>query len=151
MADKDGESQDKKRQLQDIVNAAGRLTVSDAGDKMGLENFQVSQLAEQLKAEGKLTIELHYLREPELESTDFQKKREELGKVAAKKVPSHTPEIPQPDRHHGLKEKLKQKELEVEKYALNIEDIHFDVRIIDTGDFVPHYLISLPHIDFVTR
>ncbi|MFH0861737.1 MAG: type II/IV secretion system ATPase subunit [Candidatus Altiarchaeota archaeon] len=39
----------------------------------------------------------------------------------------------------------------IDKYVLTSEDVHFEVKIMDTGDFVPHYLITMPKIDFVTR
>lgn len=42
-------------------------------------------------------------------------------------------------------------EISVESYTIQIDNIPVSVRIIDAGDYVLHYNISLPEIDFVTK
>ncbi len=42
-------------------------------------------------------------------------------------------------------------EISVESYTVQVDNIPVPVRIIDAGDYVLHYNISLPEIDFVTK
>lgn len=42
-------------------------------------------------------------------------------------------------------------EISVESYTIQVDNIPVSVRIIDAGDYVLHYNISLPEIDFVTK
>jgi len=48
-------------------------------------------------------------------------------------------------------EDTEEKEIEIESYNIQMGDISLPVRIIDTGDYVLHYNVSLPEIDFVTE
>jgi len=48
-------------------------------------------------------------------------------------------------------EKETQMESEIESYTIQVRDITLQVRIVEVGDYVPHYVISLPEIDAVTQ
>ncbi|MBD3260141.1 MAG: hypothetical protein GF334_00400, partial [Candidatus Altiarchaeales archaeon] len=39
----------------------------------------------------------------------------------------------------------------IQQYQLNFENVRLSIKIVDVGDFVYHYLVSMPKIDFVTR
>jgi len=144
----------KKKEILDLINSLGRMTVSEVAEKTGLDNVQVNQAAEKLRDEGKLLIERHYLKEPDLESVNYSTQKAGLSEVSTKKIPVHTPEVPKvrapPPELQEIKDEVP-KEVELESYNLKVDDVHFGLRIIDTGDFVPHYMVSLPRIDFVTR
>lgn len=42
-------------------------------------------------------------------------------------------------------------EIDIEAYTIQIDNIPLSVRIVDVGDYVMHYNIALPEIDFVTK
>jgi len=43
------------------------------------------------------------------------------------------------------------KEIKIDSYPVQLGDITFPVNIVDVGDYVPHYNVYLPEIDFVTE
>ena len=161
----------RKKDLLEILNSTGRMSLTEAAEKIGLDNLQANKLAEQLRAEGRILIEKHYLKEPDLESVDYNTKQAGLSELSVKKVPVHTPEVPKarvtpPEMTASAeakpgeakvpeaKEKRREEktiEIDVESYTVKVDDIHYSIRIVDTGDFVPHYLVAMPRIDFVTR
>lgn len=50
-----------------------------------------------------------------------------------------------------VNEEKKEKEIEMESYKIQIGDLSLPVRIVDIGDYVFHYNVLLPEIDFVTE
>lgn len=42
-------------------------------------------------------------------------------------------------------------EMEIEKYTVKMDEIPISIAIMDTGDYVLHYNVALPEIDFVTQ
>jgi flagellar protein FlaI len=42
-------------------------------------------------------------------------------------------------------------EIEVDSYTVGMDDLSLNIRILDAGDYVLHYEILLPKIDFVTK
>lgn len=48
-------------------------------------------------------------------------------------------------------EETGEKEIEIESYNIQMGDISLPVRIMDTGDYVLHYNVFSPEIDFVTE
>jgi flagellar protein FlaI len=135
----------QKKRLLDLINSAGRLNISDASDKLELDKTLVSKLVDELGQAGLIRIEAHYLREPDVEALNYRKQKKELGEEA-KELSMHTPEAQKAKEDEGeAKEKL------LDNYILTSDDVHFDVKIIDIDDYVPHYMVSMPRIDFVTR
>ena len=56
------------------------------------------------------------------------------------------------EKSEKIIEKKPEKEaIEVESYVLRLGGTHLPVKIIDAGDYVLHYQIIVPKIDFVTR
>ncbi len=68
------------------------------------------------------------------EETGSQEKPSEEGK--------------QPER---TKKASEEESLEVDSYGIYAGDLEFTVKIFDAGDYVLHYEVQLPHVDFVTR
>ncbi|RLI94605.1 MAG: CpaF family protein, partial [Candidatus Altiarchaeales archaeon] len=56
-----------------------------------------------------------------------------------------------PDDNTEACESVEEKENELDSYTVRIDETELNVRIVDVGDYVAHYLLSLPEIDFVTR
>jgi archaeal flagellar protein FlaI len=170
----------QKKRLLDLINTAGRINVSEATEKLNLDKLMIVKLADELSRANIIRVESHYLREPEYESIEYKEMKKDFG-TEAKTIEMHTPEttnsresigktptevtvIPrtkeetdatrQADATAILKDIIKPQEGEVkviDKYVLTSEDVHFEVKILDTGDFVPHYMIAMPRVDFVTR
>ncbi len=46
---------------------------------------------------------------------------------------------------------LVDKEIKIDSYNIQLGDISFPINIVDAGDYVPHYNVYLPEIDFVTE
>lgn len=49
------------------------------------------------------------------------------------------------------KEALEKEDLLVDSYNINMLDLSFPVTVVDVGDYVLHYKVILPEIDFVTE
>lgn len=136
---------EKKEKLLELVDSLGRVSISEAGERLGLDKLQVNRHAEDLAKDNRIKIESHYLREPDLESMSFKNAKKHMDN-AEKKVDLKTPEAPNSRRGTSKDVRI------IEEYILTSdEDIHLKVKIVDAGDFVPHYQVSIPHIDFVTR
>ena len=43
-----------------------------------------------------------------------------------------------------------EKEIKIDSYNIQLGDVSFPINIVDVGDYVPHYKVYLPEIDFVT-
>lgn len=146
------EEKAKIKAIYEMVNREGLVPVSRMAEELGYESGEIVGYAELLKEKGKIKIRNHYLKEPELESLSFQETRKEMEKMGATEVDTHIPDIPvsrkKPPELQSEKEK---NPVELEKYTLSGGNVHLDTTIYDTGDFVPHYLISIPKVDFVTR
>jgi len=138
----------QKKRLLDLINSAGKLNISDASDKLELDKTMVSRLVEELAQTGQIRIESHYLKEPDLEALDFRKRKKDLSEEA-KPLTMHTPEAVKSKREAEGEEKAE--ETKLDEYVLMSDEVHFDVKIVDVGDYVPHYMVSMPRIDFVTR
>jgi|GEM_PF-303507 len=137
--------EEKRQRLLVLVDSLGKVSISEAGERLSLDKLQVNRYAEELAKQNKIKVESHYLREPDLESLNFKKAQKDMDQ-ADKKLDMKTPETP-----NSRKSKTKEKKV-IEEYILTSdEDIHLKIRIMDDGDFVPHYQVSIPHIDFVTR
>lgn len=48
-------------------------------------------------------------------------------------------------------EETEEKEIKIESYNIQMGDVSLPIRIMDTGDYVLHYNVFLPEIDFVTE
>jgi flagellar protein FlaI len=139
----------KKTAILNFVESVRRAPISRVAEHLGIDAVSVNKIAEILKKEEKLKIEPHYLSEPYLESMKFKEEKEGLIESAKEGVPLHTPTVPKTrEKPVEIEEKA---EAKIDTYSLQVEDVQFDVKIVDTGDFVPHYMVSIPHIDFVTR
>ncbi len=160
-----------KNKVLEAINTAGRTTISELTDKLDLDKSTINRIADELARNGQIKVEAHYLREPEFESLNYKELRKEAAGGQA--VATHVPDAPNAREGAGkaaeegekapedpgakkVSEILKQTaevkaEKVLEKYVLVSDQVHFDVKIVDTGDFVPHYLVSMPRIDFVTR
>ncbi|MBD3387389.1 MAG: hypothetical protein GF416_00360 [Candidatus Altiarchaeales archaeon] len=167
----------QKRRLLDFINSVGRISISGAAEELDLDKMMVAKLSEELSNSGLIKVEAHYLKEPDLESVEFKDKKKDLAKAEAKAVSLHTPEVPKsreaikphveakpaeapakavkevsaPAERAAPVEKPREEEKKLEDYVISNEEVHFNVRIVDTGDYVPHYMVSMPKIDFVTR
>lgn len=62
--------------------------------------------------------------------------------------PESEANIPEPEDHE---QKSDESEICVEAYALPMGDVSLPIKIIDCGDYVYHYKLFLPEIDFVTE
>ncbi|MCX6694684.1 MAG: hypothetical protein NTU61_00090, partial [Candidatus Altiarchaeota archaeon] len=151
----DPASEGKKKEFLEVINSAGRLSITELSEKIGLDKIEVNRMAEQFRNDGKVIIEHHYLTEPDVESIEFNKRRSNLAEVSAKTIPMHTPEVPQtaitPIKLEEEKRVERNIEIILDAYNISFDDVNFKLKIVDNGDFVPHYLVSMPHIDFVTR
>ncbi|MFH1721463.1 MAG: ATPase, T2SS/T4P/T4SS family [Candidatus Altiarchaeota archaeon] len=71
-----------------------------------------------------------------------------------KKPDEETPESKTDDPSTKIDRKGKPSEdesLEVDSYGIYSGDLEFTVKVFDVGDYVLHYEVQLPHVDFVTR
>ncbi|HHQ45246.1 MAG TPA: hypothetical protein ENN13_03810 [Candidatus Altiarchaeales archaeon] len=134
--------------LLEYVNTKGRISASDASTDLGIDSKTLMRLAEALRKNEKVKIHTHYLKEPEFESVDFREEKQKLvEKEQPEKVATAKTDIPR-----TRKPLTGEKHDEVlESYVLTNKNVRIDVEIKDTGDFVPHYLVSIPKVDFVTR
>ena len=138
----------QKKRLLDFINASGRVTITQASEKLELDKTLVIKLAEELVRTQQLRIQTHYLMEPELESYGFKEMRKTLQpEMKAAEVKMETPEVPQA----RMQAEADKKEKILKEYTLSSDGVTFAVKIVDTGDFVPHYMVSIPNVDFVTR
>jgi archaeal flagellar protein FlaI len=136
---------DAKRLL-DIVNSNGRITIGNASDTLNINRMSASKIAEELSKKKLIRIESHYLKEPDLVSLDYHKMKDDMSKKVHK-ILMETPTIPM----KRSQKKDESREKVAEEYVLTSDQTHFKVRIVDEGDYVLHYKVSIPHIDFVTR
>jgi archaeal flagellar protein FlaI len=166
----------QKKKLLDLINSAGRLNTAEASEKMELDKILIIKMADELAVAGLIRVESHYLKEPDLESISYKEMKKEEAETVQTAITLHTPEAPNtrgaiaPPKAEGEaaltrpRESIEKQVMELlkglsskreekllEEYNLVTEDVKFQVRIVDSGDFVPHYLVSMPHIDFVTR
>ncbi len=148
--DDDNQSlESKKTAILNYINSAGKVPISKVGENLGIDLTIISQIAEELRNEKKIKIDAHYLKEPELESVAFDDTKKTLETTEKVEMPTHTPKVPRTrEKPAEIEEREK---ADVETYNLVSDDVTFTVNITDTGDFVPHYMVSMPHIDFVTR
>ncbi|MFC2162404.1 ATPase, T2SS/T4P/T4SS family [Candidatus Altiarchaeota archaeon] len=114
---------------QAIQSQAGKLTTPPAqGQKPGTPPAQTAKTPVQGK-------------KPDIHEI-ILKTRPDAAKTGEKpKLPDAQAPTAKPDKTEKL----------LEEYKLTEDDVSFNVMIVDTGDFVPHYKVSMPHIDFVTR
>ena len=134
-----------RQNLLELVNKNGRINVTECADQLKTDKIIISRFAEELASQKMIKIESHYLKEPDLESLEYKQIKKELDN-SEKKIETKTPNAPNSRRKDIGSSKL------VEEYILKgDEEIHLKIKIMNTGDFVHHYLVSLPHIDFVTR
>ncbi|VVB51092.1 Type II/IV secretion system protein [uncultured archaeon] len=142
-------NQDIPTLLTAIVDATRRISLDDAAAKLRMDKKDLFRIASQLQRESKIKIEAHFLQDPDLIS--LKQPAADAGK------PRITPqeEIDLEEKEHKknlLADQLPEgKYTEVDAYIINAGDMHLPVRIIDTGDYVYHYHVTMPHIDFVTR
>lgn len=135
-----------KTGLLKIVDRVGSVSVDAISEKFKIDKKIVIELAEELKGEGKLDMESKFMKSPTLISTKAkaEKKPESKEKSAAEPSPGKAKETPKPEEEVPEGEKI-------ESYTVGIGEMQLPVNIVDTGDYVMHYHIGLPHIDFVTR
>jgi len=160
-----------KNKVLEAINTAGRTTISELTEKLDLDKSTINHVADELARNGQIKVEAHYLREPEFEALNYKELRKEA--VGGQTVTIHVPETPNAREGAGKTTEEREKAQEdpgarkvaeilkqtaeskvekiLEKYVLVSDQVHFDVKIVDTGDFVPHYLVAMPRIDFVTR
>jgi archaeal flagellar protein FlaI len=143
-----GQAKDQKKRLLEFIDSTGRATISKAAESLELDKEQVVRLAEELSKENALRIAPHYLTEPEIESLNFKEAKREALVGEGKAIMMQTPEAQVAREVPKAAESAKKM---LEEYILRSDEVHFNVKIVDAGDFVPHYLISVPKIDFVTR
>ncbi len=139
----------QKKLLLEVVNESGKISITQASEKLELDKMLVNKLAEELVKENKVIIEPHYLKEPELESINYKQERKSIDSISRKiemkadEAPNARKKLPESTSKDG--EKI------LDEYVLESDDVHFNVKIVDSGDFVSHYIVATPHVDFVTR
>jgi len=138
----------KQEELLEIINKAGKIKLDDAAKKIGLKPEQVAKLAELLRRSDKIKVNFGFLKEPEFEilSSEAERPEEKKPKPGEVEVQKEV-EVARP----STKEEPPKKEVDVEKYDLVIGNVRLPARVVDTGDYVYHYMLSMPHIDFVTK
>jgi len=141
-------AKDQKKRLLELVNASGRITISQAADSLELDKGEVVKLADELYKDNQVRLAPHYLTEPEVESISFRDAKKDASAAESKTVPLQMPEAQVARETPQAKEQQKKT---IDEYVLKTDEVHFNVKIVDAGDFVPHYMISIPRIDFVTR
>jgi archaeal flagellar protein FlaI len=137
-----------KKRLLDFVDDRGKVSLSLAAQELEADNASVASFGEELSREGKLNLIAHYLTEPELESVEASKRVAEAVEKPSESIHTEAPEV-KPDRKSAGDKEVEKRVLD--EYVLESDDVHFKVRIVDEGDYVPYYTISVPKIDFVTR
>lgn len=166
----------KGAELLDLINKSGKITLDDATKVMGLKKDQVVKMAEALRRGGKIRVNIRFMRDPEFEAVRLPtpvKRPEEKKPPSEGPRPSLAAEIPaatqtvekakppEPQPPAELKPAVtgpaQPKEAktefveEIEAYDVPMGAVSLPVRILGTGDYVYHYDIALPHIDFVTK
>lgn len=162
---------DKRKELINLLKSVGRVNIDDVGEQLKLDKKTLYFLVDELKSDGLITLEPHFLKAPDLVAT------EKLGesKTPPPQPQKEEPEKEEPEKEEAEKEvktdKPKEKrepakkkppekeapkkrrgdELEIESYSVLVGKTKIPVRILDIGDYVNHYEITTPKIDFVTR
>lgn len=139
----------KKKEILRLISAEGRLNLEEAAEKLNIDKKQLYVLVEELKNSGLVEVEPHFLKAPDIllskkliKTTD---KTEEAPPVIVEKPPKkEKKKRPKPKISEGG-------EVEITSYDVIMDELKLPVKIVDTGDFVYHYLITTPHVDFVTR
>jgi len=136
------DEEEKKTALLELVRSFGRLNLDTAAEKLNVDKKTIYVWSEQFKKQGILYIEPHFLKAPDIVAAD------KLSKAIKKKAPEK--DLP---KKKGEKEKkpLKDTGQEIEKYNIKVGETEIPIKITNTGDYVYHYEIEFPHIDFVTR
>ncbi|MBU0761747.1 MAG: type II/IV secretion system ATPase subunit [Candidatus Altiarchaeota archaeon] len=140
------QNQSDMQRLLDFVNTSGKVNIGLASDELNLNRMVVSKLADDLSRQHLIKIESHYLREPDLESIDYKQIKDEMS-LKTHKLLLETPSVPM--KRSGKLPDVSEKV--IEEYLLESDDTHYRVQMIDADDYVLHYKVSIPHIDFVTR
>jgi len=172
----------KEEELLELVNKFESISITEAAKNMGLRKDQVAKLAELLRRNGRISINIRFLRDPVLESLQLpgmarktagksiQVVIPEPEKSSLPETPSLLPSAPKPPEQvsvagspktaEPLKPPSSMPDLpperaeqgnEIEHYEITIGNLSFPVKILDTGDYVYHYQIATPHVDFVTK
>ncbi|MFH1054842.1 MAG: type II/IV secretion system ATPase subunit [Candidatus Altiarchaeota archaeon] len=142
-------AKDQKKALLELINSSGRIKISQASEEMGLDKNILINLAEELARDHAIRVESHYITEPELEALNYKETKKEEA-TSEKSIQMETPPVPMARAVPKDTPEAKKQEV-MDDYILTSDEVHFNVKITDVGDFVPHYLITIPHIDFVTR
>ena len=141
----------KQEELLAIIAKSSKTGLSDAAAAMILNKDQVLKLAELLRRDGKIKVNMGFLRDPEFELIKTQSPAEPERKVKpVEEKPTVTSTVASQPKQATSKE-LQVSGNEVDTYNIQIGNIKLPVRILDTGDYVYHYYVSMPHIDFVTK
>jgi flagellar protein FlaI len=136
--------EDKKKELIELVKSLGRLNLDDASERLKVDKKELYVWAEELRKSGVIFIEPHFLKAPDLVATDKLRKAKKASELEEEKAAAGKEEKP-------AVSEAAVKEASLESYSVPMGKITFPVSIADVGDYVYHYNIETPKVDFVTR
>lgn len=130
---------EKKKEFLKLIGEFGKINLDEAEKRLEVDRKVLYVWAEEMKKKNIVRIEPHFIKAPDIIATERLKKA--TDKVTMK-VPTK------------VKSKVRVSEtgeIEIDSYTITLGEIHLPIRVLDTGDYVYHYNIAIPHIDFVTR
>jgi len=136
---------EQKKHLIELLKTLGRLNLDEASERLNVDKKQVYVWAEELRKKEIVSIEPHFLTSPDLVATEKLRK--------AKRIPG----LEEDDKDVKKQEKKLvpkksvEKGTQVEAYTVLMGKTNLPVKVVDVGDYVLHYNIDTPKIDFVTR
>ncbi|MFH1835723.1 MAG: type II/IV secretion system ATPase subunit [Methanobacteriota archaeon] len=136
---------EQKRHLIELLKTLGRLNLDEASERLNVDKKQVYVWAEELRKKEIVSIEPHFLTSPDLVATEKLRK--------AKRIPGMEDEEKEDKKQKKklVPKKSVEKGTQVEAYIVLMGKTNLPVKIMDVGDYVLHYDIDTPKIDFVTR
>ncbi|MFH0859564.1 MAG: type II/IV secretion system ATPase subunit [Candidatus Altiarchaeota archaeon] len=137
------------RELLRIIRDDKRINLEDAAVRLKADKKQIFVWAEELKKKGLIEIEPHFLKAPDLmpskklltASEKISKAPAEEPKETKKKITVKKPETKVDETGRVI----------ITSYDVMLEELKLPVMISDVGDYVYHYIMKTPQVDFVTR
>jgi len=136
---------EQKKHLIELLKTLGRLNLDEASERLNVDKKQVYVWAEELRKKEIVSIEPHFLTSPDLVATEKLRK--------AKRIPGleEDDKDVKKQKKKLVPKKSVEKGTQVEAYTVLMGKTNLPVKVVDVGDYVLHYNIDTPKIDFVTR
>ncbi|ODS42898.1 MAG: hypothetical protein MSIBF_06440 [Candidatus Altiarchaeales archaeon IMC4] len=120
-----------------MIENSGRINLSSLAGQLGMQMKDLDAAIMRLESAGKINV-----------------KRQVDGTIIeSRKKPQEQAPSDKPAEENIIKPQETEEEnaIEIESSQIFFHDIPFNIRVLDTGDYVLHYHIQTPQIDFVTR